>query len=576
MRDYLTKVFFLLGKDRKKLPFLLFLFVVSSSLDMIGIGLMGPFFGIFFGAEVENSFFDSNIALLADVFNLNLLEFLTCVILAVFSVKTLLSVLIARYVIMFGQSQQVKLRKALISSFQTQSYLKLIEQNSSSYLNAMQTMVVNFANLIMYSLQSVGEIIVSIMLLVLLFFVNPQVLILLLSVCAISMLFFDLTVRRKMLLAGKISNTSSADLIKNIRETLNGFRDIKIMEGEEFFSKRVVSSATKFADAQASVNFFSMLPRYLFEFIILAFVLSFVLIFRSNQLEPTSFLPTLAIFGFAAIRIMPLARNISFTLNRVRFAKDSVYELSRLMSKEAGKTNVKREKDRKDLSSFCALELKNLSFNYPHSSNLALQDVNLKIFAGEHIGIIGSSGAGKTTLVNTILGLIQPKRGKVFLDNVDVTERPDLLWQIAAYLPQEIFLIDASLEENVALAVDDGKIDERRLRAALTFSQLDDVVAALQFGTKTQIGENGMSLSGGQRQRIALARAFYFDKKILILDEATSALDIETETQITTYLKELKREITVISISHRQSSLTHCDKIFELAQGKLNLIDRNS
>lgn len=576
MRDYLTKVFFLLGKDRKKLPFLLFLFVVSSSLDMIGIGLMGPFFGIFFGAEVENSFFDSNIALLADVFNLNLLEFLTCVILAVFSVKTLLSVLIARYVIMFGQSQQVKLRKALISSFQTQSYLKLIEQNSSSYLNAMQTMVVNFANLIMYSLQSVGEIIVSIMLLVLLFFVNPQVLILLLSVCAISMLFFDLTVRRKMLLAGKISNTSSADLIKNIRETLKGFRDIKIMEGEEFFSKRVVSSATKFADAQASVNFFSMLPRYLFEFIILAFVLSFVLIFRSNQLEPTSFLPTLAIFGFAAIRIMPLARNISFTLNRVRFAKDSVYELSRLMSKEAGKTNVKREKDRKDLSSFCALELKNLSFNYPHSSNLALQDVNLKIFAGEHIGIIGSSGAGKTTLVNTILGLIQPKRGKVFLDNVDVTERPDLLWQIAAYLPQEIFLIDASLEENVALAVDDGKIDERRLRAALTFSQLDDVVAALQFGTKTQIGENGMSLSGGQRQRIALARAFYFDKKILILDEATSALDIETETQITTYLKELKREITVISISHRQSSLTHCDKIFELAQGKLNLIDRNS
>ena len=576
MRDYLTKVFFLLGKDRKKLPFLLFLFVVSSSLDMIGIGLMGPFFGIFFGAEVENSFFDSNIALLADVFNLNLLEFLTCVILAVFSVKTLLSVLIARYVIMFGQSQQVKLRKALISSFQTQSYLKLIEQNSSSYLNAMQTMVVNFANLIMYSLQSVGEIIVSIMLLVLLFFVNPQVLILLLSVCAISMLFFDLTVRRKMLLAGKISNTSSADLIKNIRETLKGFRDIKIMEGEEFFSKRVVSSATKFADAQASVNFFSMLPRYLFEFIILAFVLSFVLIFRSNQLEPTSFLPTLAIFGFAAIRIMPLARNISFTLNRVRFAKDSVYELSRLMSKEAGKTNVKREKDRKDLSSFCALELKNLSFNYPHSSNLALQDVNLKIFAGEHIGIIGSSGAGKTTLVNTILGLIRPKRGKVFLDNVDVTERPDLLWQIAAYLPQEIFLIDASLEENVALAVDDGKIDERRLRAALTFSQLDDVVAALQFGTKTQIGENGMSLSGGQRQRIALARAFYFDKKILILDEATSALDIETETQITTYLKELKREITVISISHRQSSLTHCDKIFELAQGKLNLIDRNS
>ena len=576
MRDYLTKVFFLLGKDRKKLPFLLFLFVVSSSLDMIGIGLMGPFFGIFFGAEVENSFFDSNIVLLADVFNLNLLEFLTCVILAVFSVKTLLSVLIARYVIMFGQSQQVKLRKALISSFQTQSYLKLIEQNSSSYLNAMQTMVVNFANLIMYSLQSVGEIIVSIMLLVLLFFVNPQVLVLLLSVCAISMLFFDLTVRRKMLLAGKISNTSSADLIKNIRETLKGFRDIKIMEGEEFFSKRVVSSATKFADAQASVNFFSMLPRYLFEFIILAFVLSFVLIFRSNQIEPTSFLPTLAIFGFAAIRIMPLARNISFTLNRIRFAKDSVYELSRLMSKEAGKTNVKREKDRKDLSSFCALELKNLSFNYPHSSNLALQDVNLKIFAGEHIGIIGSSGAGKTTLVNTILGLIRPKRGKVFLDNVDVTERPDLLWQIAAYLPQEIFLIDASLEENVALAVDDGKIDERRLRAALTFSQLDDVVAALQFGAKTQIGENGMSLSGGQRQRIALARAFYFDKKILILDEATSALDIETETQITTYLKELKREITVISISHRQSSLTHCDKIFELAQGKLNLIDRNS
>ena len=574
MHDYLTKVLFLLDKDKQKLPFLLFFFIVGSSLDLIGIGLMGPFFGLFFGAEVEDTFFYFDIAELANVFNLGLLEFLTALIFMIFSVKTVLSIWITRYVVIFSQSQQVKLRKALILSFQSQSYLKLIEQNSSKYLNAMQIMVGNFSHLVMYSLQAIGEIIVSVMILVLLFLVNPHVLLLLLLVCATSMFFFDAMVRQKMLLAGKTSNSSSADLIKNIREALKGFRDIKIIEGEAFFSKRVVKSATKFANAQASVNFFSLLPRYLFEFIIFAFVLSFVLIVNSNQLEPTSLLPTLAVFGFAAIRIMPLARNISFTLNRIRYTKDSVYELSHLMIKDPEPTDIKSEDKKKTHSSFSSLELENLSFIYPHSSAWALQDINLKISAGEHIGIIGAS-AGKTTLVNIILGLLQPKQGRVLLDNIDMTKTPELLWRKVAYLPQEIFLIDATLEENVALAIDNGQIDGSRLSAALTFAQLNDVVSGLQHGSKTQIGENGMSLSGGQRQRIALARAFYFDKKILILDEATSALDTKTETQITTRLKDLKNEITVISISHRQNSLKYCDKIFEIAQGKLNLIHRS-
>ena len=217
-----------------------------------------------------------------------------------------------------------------------------------------------------------------------------------------------------------------------------------------------------------------------------------------------------------------------------------------------------------------SIKLNGISYTYPGATKKALNKVSLKIDAGNHIGIIGPSGAGKTTLVDTLLGLLTPSEGQVLVNGKNITNSPDILWQNVAYLPQEIFIIDETVEQNIALGVPKNKIDQKQLLYAISRAQMSEVIEGLPKGLMTNLGENGFRLSGGQRQRIALARAFYFDRKVLILDEATSSLDMDTEKNIIEYLKDLKSKVTIISITHRAKSLEHSDRIFEISNGKLS------
>jgi ABC-type bacteriocin/lantibiotic exporter with double-glycine peptidase domain len=215
------------------------------------------------------------------------------------------------------------------------------------------------------------------------------------------------------------------------------------------------------------------------------------------------------------------------------------------------------------------IKLENVSYTYPTTVSPALDKISIEIEAGEHIGIVGSSGAGKTTLVDTLLGLLPPSEGRILINGQNITEHPEALWQHVAYLPQDIFIIDGSVQQNIALGVPDEEIDYDQLTYAISQAQMRDVISNLPNGLKTSLGENGVNLSGGQRQRIALARAFYFKRQILVLDEATSSLDVKAETQVINYLKSLKNKITVISITHRANSLEHCNRILTIAQGRI-------
>jgi len=171
--------------------------------------------------------------------------------------------------------------------------------------------------------------------------------------------------------------------------------------------------------------------------------------------------------------------------------------------------------------------------------------------------------------VDTLLGLLQPTSGRIWINDTDITHHPEALWQHVAYLPQEIFIIDGSVRQNIALGVPEDEIDAAQLSYAINQAQINEVITKLPHGLETSLGESGVKLSGGQRQRIALARAFYFNRRILVLDEATSALDMKTEKQIISYLKTMKNNLTVISITHRLNSLDHCDRIMTMNRGKI-------
>ena len=260
--------------------------------------------------------------------------------------------------------------------------------------------------------------------------------------------------------------------------------------------------------------------------------------------DPATLIPTLGVFGMASIRIMPLARNFSFTLNRIRYTKDSVEKLARdLRDTEIEITNLNTVRSpAPKFDNVDNIFLKNISYTYPNNVSPALNKISIKINEGEHIGIVGNSGAGKTTLVDTLLGLLPPSAGKIIINNHDITNHPEALWEHVAYLPQEIFIIDGTVRQNIALGVPEIDIDDVKINLAIEKAQMEMVVSSLPEGIQTNLGENGVRLSGGQRQRIALARAFYFDRRILILDEATSSLDNNTEAQIIDYLKSLKNK----------------------------------
>jgi len=211
--------------------------------------------------------------------------------------------------------------------------------------------------------------------------------------------------------------------------------------------------------------------------------------------------------------------------------------------------------------------LNSLSFQYPKAQTQAISNISLSIKNGESIGLIGSSGSGKTTLVDVILGLLVPSEGEIFLNGEKINDNMQEWQRMVAYLPQEVFIIDDTLKNNIALGVEPKDINDKDLKDALERSKLKEVISNLPEGVNTRLGERGISLSGGQRQRVAIARAIYHKREVLVMDEATSALDEQTEREVVNEIKRLKGNVTMIIIAHRHKTLAYCDRIYRLSNG---------
>ncbi|MGU9962345.1 MAG: ABC transporter ATP-binding protein, partial [Candidatus Puniceispirillales bacterium WSBS_2018_MAG_OTU23] len=491
----------------------------------------------------------------------------------VYAVKSVVGALIMRVVINFSQQQQVNIRNQLITSYQRMPYSKLIQRNTSQYINKIQLMVPNYANLVMHVLQTVADSIVAVVIICFLAWTNPYAFALLAGIVVFSLVLFDRVIRRRITNAGVVWNTSAAEIVRYTNEALRGFKEIRIFKQERYFKDNLLKNANDLARAECLIIFFGSLPKYIFEMIIISFVVGLSIAIVILVEDPVTLIPTIGVFGIASIRIFPLAKNFSFTMSYIRAVKDTVYKLTEDLL-DAPRLNNSRVltpivPDIEIDGDVQKIELKSVRYTYPNAATPALNGISLTINSGEHLGIVGTSGAGKTTLVDTLLGLLKPSDGQILVNGHDITEHPQVLWDQVAYLPQEIFIIDGTVRENIMLGSTVGGANESRIKTAIKQAQMEDTLSKLPNGIDTELGENGVNLSGGQRQRIALARAFYFNRRILILDEATSSLDIETETQIINYLKKMKNKLTVISITHRAKSLEHCDRILTIEDGKL-------
>jgi ATP-binding cassette, subfamily B, bacterial PglK len=366
---------------------------------------------------------------------------------------------------------------------------------------------------------------------------------------------------------GATAQSMAKTSIKSVNEGLGGWRDIRVLGRSAYFVERFDEARRRLARARYLKSTAREVPRIVLETGLILFVLAFLgfsVLIEGGALEA---LPTLGLFGYAAIRVQPSINEVLFALNSLKFVGpgiDAIHEdlqLAREHGLQVRSTEawpLTRE-----------LRLEQVAFRYPNTQVHALEGINLTIGAGESIGIIGPTGGGKSTLIDLILGLLEPTTGRVTVDGQDLQEDVPGWHRSIGLVPQMIFLADDTLRRNIALGVPDEDIDEERIQEAVAMAQLTGFVASLPEGLDTEVGERGVRVSGGQRQRLAIARALYWKPSVLIFDEGTSALDNRTEAELLEAIERLRGERTIITVAHRLTTVEQANRVVMIEDGRI-------
>jgi ATP-binding cassette subfamily C protein len=374
---------------------------------------------------------------------------------------------------------------------------------------------------------------------------------------------------------GQVQRDTAQQLFATVSEALTGIKQIKTLGAEPFFVALYRKRMDRAQWAGVRNTFYGQLLRPVLEVLVVGALLGAVGYMLVSEQSPAQIVPVLALLGATAYRVMPSAARIVTSIQGLQFARsgiDAVYDditafregrLARLATVSTERTRLRD-----------AIRLENVSAQYDETREPVLRNVSLTIRRHESVGLVGTSGAGKTTLVDIILGLITPMHGSVWIDDQQVRPGDAIPPGLFGYVPQETFLIDASIRGNVALGEAEDAIDEARVARALAAASLDAFVASLPQGLDTMVGERGLRLSGGQRQRLAIARAVYRDPDVLVFDEATSSLDSLTEAEVADEMARLHGHKTLIIVAHRLSTLRHCDRLLFLESGRL--VDQGS
>ena len=569
--NYITKIYTILGEDSKKIPWMVLLFLILSILDIMGIGLIAPYMVMIINPDL---FMKSDIGLyLHSIFYFKLSDMLFlvgCFLVLIFLTKAIIGICVNYMILKFCHRQSYKIRSLLMSKYQSMKYEDYIKRNSSEYIHNIQVVADKFSiGVLQAILRVASESLVIITILLFLAWSSIEIVLLLSTLLGSVVLLYDLLFGKKMKIYGELSNRHSTLMVQGIHEGIDGFKEIRVLGRESYFYKTVSNEAKEYSGKTLKSGHISLMPRYLLELTLVLFIVLLVNIFLFLDKDSSYLLSMLSMFGIAAVRLIPSVNRVMSGISMIRYGRnfvDIIYKdiERRVLRDGSGALSHKQGKR----PAFNLLQLDNVTFTYSGASNCTINDVSFKIMAGESIGIIGTSGSGKTTLIDLIIGLLHPSNGRILVNGNSIDKDISGWMTCIAYIPQQIFLIDDSLERNIALG-EVGDIDKNRMSAAIKQSRLEGVIDGLKYGIKTVIGERGVQLSGGQRQRVALARAFYYGRDVLIMDEATSALDNETEHEVVSEIKRLKGVKTTIVIAHRLTTLQHCDRIYRLEKGQI-------
>lgn len=562
------------------------IFLSASLLDTLGIGLVGPFMGLATSPNIifQNNFLNSVYTQLGLKSSSQLIALVGLIIVVIFYLKSFVNFRLQEYVFKFSLGQTGDLIKRLLNAYLSADYTFHLQRNTALLI---QTLVIEtecFSSRVLIPLLiSISNVAVLSFLLLLLAWTSLIGTTVILGIIIIT---FTITnqFKGKMSLWGREASNAQGEMIRVINHSLGGLKETRVIGCESYFKNQIGIQAKIYAHTMGSVLVFGNLPRILIEAFLITFLVGFTSIFLTFSQNPQSLISVLSIFAIASIRMLPAASAIVgayTTLRTNKYVVDKLYFDLKEVEKNTAKTenlsatfnlnsSQSHKVNRNQIMSFVnKVVMDKVTYRYPKNKNTSLQDVSLVIKKGQSIALIGKSGAGKTTLVDVILGLLEAESGDIKVDDLSIYE--DLRsWQnLIGYIPQTIFLMDDTLERNIAFGVPDDQIDSHKLKNAIEAAQLSQLVDELPEGIKTVMGERGVRLSGGQRQRVGIARALYHEREILVLDEATAALDNETERLVNDSIKSLSGTKTLIIIAHRLSTVEHCDRIYLMEKGSI-------
>lgn len=428
-------------------------------------------------------------------------------------------------------------------------------------------------SLVLALLQLMTECVVSLFLVIYLIRVNWQMTLLLMLVLALLTLWNARVLKKKLNAIGKRNQDIQSRIAKWRIQSIYGLKDVKVLNRQDFFIRNYYESGKVGAELATKYAVLNNLPHLVIETIFMATILGFMMALLTSGQNLSAFLPQLMAFGVAAIRVMPSANRINTYMTEIAYEQpslDFVYE----NLTDAMKTNKKMAAERAKVAGGALhlekeIRLEGITFRYPDGDRNIFTDASMVIPKGKSVGIKGASGAGKSTIVDILLGLLHVQKGEITCDGANIFSNYESWLSQIGYIPQSIYLIDESIRDNIAFGIDEREIDDARIREVAAEAQLLEFIDSLPEGLDTKIGDRGVRLSGGQRQRIGIARALYHNPEILVFDEATSALDNETEAALMGAINSFHGRKTMIIIAHRLNTIENCDLIYEVKGEKI-------
>lgn len=578
--SFIKKISYIFDRKQKlQLAVLGVMIFIGGFLETLGVGAMMPVVTALIAPDTIQQYISQYGFLqdICDFWGISDMGQVTTILLlglmAVYVIKNLYLLFLTYRQNSFITQNRNKVISRVMAEFLNRPYEQYLGADIPTVFRITDSDIPQTFSLVLAMLQLSTEVVVSGLIFLVLLIMDVRMTLFVIALFGVMTLIILKLFKPKLNKIGAKNQAIQSRIAKWRIQAIYGLKDVKVLNREEFFVRNYYETGKIGANVARTYAVMNNMPRLLIETVFIVGVLGFITLYVRGGGDIEAMTVTVSAFGVAAVRVLPSVNRINTYITEISYTQpslDFVYQnLQEGMKTDAMLAERKANSQAEKLKLEDKIELKDISFHYPDSDKNIFEGAYMAVPKGKSVGIIGTSGAGKSTIVDVLLGLLRAQKGEITCDGVDIFKNYESWLAQIGYIPQAIYLIDESIRDNIAFGIDADRIDEKRIWEVLEEAQLKEFVEELPQGLDTTIGDRGVRLSGGQRQRIGIARALYHDPEILVFDEATSALDNDTEAAVMDAVNSFHGKKTMVIIAHRLNTIEKCDIIYKVENKKL-------